>query len=314
MPYGILDVEWDVQITQEFLDTFFRQLTATKSSESSIVILYHKPADTQLVLTALTKTAYSQASHFFWHKTGHSSPTPQSSYTSTVEMGTMAFQPDRTKCNWNLGADPRGRHNFIECPAVTTYLKHADGSIVNPCQKPPELSQWLVSNHIKPGTNVLVIGAGAGGDVLGALEAGADVVAIEKDHRQFVTLGAELCRLAAEENEDDGAEDYKESDKKSRSNKSETRDAGTSESTSKQTKGQKASNQTNAPDKLPDCLICGEKVTKDDVAKGIVCESCDKNRILHEKCVQIAPNGKHVCPSHAVNLQSVGPSQQSQTY
>ena len=228
-------------------------------------------------------------------------------------MGTIAFMPDRTKCHWNMGNDPRERHNFIEHPAVTTYLKHPDGTVVNACQKPPELSRWFVGNHIKPGSNVLVIGAGAGGDVFGALEAGANVVAIEKDHQQFVSLGAELCKIAEEENVDEGNDEKMESDKKSKKGKSETNKPDTSDSIHKVPKGKKSSNQTSAPAVLPDCIICGEIITEDDVKNGYVCEACDKSRIVHKECLKKTANGRMACPSHAA-LQDSGAPEPSQTY
>ena len=202
LPYNILGEKWEFQITPEFMLSFLQQLVAATKAESSVLILWHKPADTQIVLTALDhhSVPYKQANHIYWWKTAeHAPPIPVSCYASSCEMATIAYAPDRTHCNWNMGLNPRDRQNFIATPSVTKYLKHPNGDTVNPCQKPPALAKWLIGNHIKPGSNVLICGAGAGGEVMGAIAAGANVVAVENDIVQFNALGAELCRLADEE-------------------------------------------------------------------------------------------------------------------
>ena len=297
------------------METLLRQLGATTSADSTVLMLWHKPADTQLILDALAKSSYVQPNHFYWHKQLHTSPTQVSSYTSSCEMGTMAYTPDRTKVNWNMGTDPRKRHNFIETPAVTTYLKDSQGAVVNPCQKPPQLAEWMVSNHIKPQSNVLVIGAGAGGDVIGAVEAGANVVAIEKDHKQFLALGAELVRLAKEDNEQEDDDDEKGDEEESNEASETTSSKGGASGRSGKKKTGKGKPNQSAQGKatVPDCLICGDPMTSEEYAKQFKCYGCTPSNPVHEDCLHDIGEGRYSCEAHLDTTVSAG-AKDSQAY
>lgn len=79
-----------------------------------------------------------------------------------------------------------------------TYAKHTDGTIINPCEKPPELARWFVST-IKPRDPWKLrplIGGGAGGDFIGAAQVAMNVVCVEKDERQFLALLKTLIQFA----------------------------------------------------------------------------------------------------------------------
>ena len=56
---------------------------------------------------------------------------------------------------------------------------------INPAQKPEALAQHFCHHHIPVGGTILIIGAGAGGSVFGALRSGVNVVAVENDNFQF---------------------------------------------------------------------------------------------------------------------------------
>ena len=89
--------------------------------------------------------------------------------------------------------NPQLRHNFIEMPQLTKRWKDSFGQIANPCQKPTELASWLLGSLCMPGTTIVVVGPGAGGgEVMGAVLRGINVVAIEKDKYQFEQLQAHL--------------------------------------------------------------------------------------------------------------------------
>lgn len=70
-----------------------------------------------------------------------------------------------------------------------------------------ELAKRLVKHHVTLGGNVLVLGPGAGGELMGAVAAGCNVVAVEKDVKQFNGLVAHLIKtknadIAADENKE----------------------------------------------------------------------------------------------------------------
>jgi predicted RNA methylase len=187
-PYGVTKQHWDKQIIKGDVNHIMRQFAAAQKGTSSVVFFLHKPTDSKLVKDIFTEAHYQEAANIFWHKTGHQTQTPVSAYTSSVEMGTIAFKPSRQQCNWTMSTDPRDRHNHIEIPSVTTYTKDEANDPINLCEKPPALSKWIISNHVAPGGTVLIIGAGSGGDVMGALQAGVNVVAVERDEQQFKSL------------------------------------------------------------------------------------------------------------------------------
>ena len=74
-----------------------------------------------------------------------------------------------------------------------------DHKVANLHEKPPENMRVLMANHSSPGNWVLVLGAGAGGEVLGAINAGLNVDAIERDARQFEGLRARLTQMQVDQ-------------------------------------------------------------------------------------------------------------------
>jgi hypothetical protein len=72
---------------------------------------------------------------------------------------------------------------------------YADGTVVNQHEKPPGLVQTFIKMHCSPGDNVLVIGAGAGGDVEGVIEARCNCICIEKDDKQYAALRGRMMSL-----------------------------------------------------------------------------------------------------------------------
>jgi hypothetical protein len=60
----------------------------------------------------------------------------------------------------------------------------------------------MLSKHCMPGTNVLMIGSGSGGDVYGATLAGCNVVAVERDLEQFTAIQRVLINRAQVEQDE----------------------------------------------------------------------------------------------------------------
>ena len=170
---------------------------AQNKAEKYAIFLWHTPKQTAMYLESLAEAKFSDATHLYWHKTEHGvHGTPVSQFTSSVEMGTLAFFPSRGEVTVNLNVDPRLRHNFIECPGLTKKYKDTTGQVVNPSQKPHELAAWLVVSMCIPGSTVLVIGAGAGGgEVLGALSKNCNVVCLENNVTQFDGLFRHLLQV-----------------------------------------------------------------------------------------------------------------------
>lgn len=194
-PYGLLNESWDHQITVEEVVNIIGQVVVSQRTfnHPCVAVVYHKPRDTDIILTALEKHKFQQFQHIYWYKgKQHSTPTPVRSYTNSVEMITLGFFPDIKKTKWNMDKDPRKRQNIIRASTPSDMVKDTSGKVVNPTQKPRAIMRKIIEHHLVDGDTVLVVGAGAGGDVLGCLDAGVNVVAVESDPWQYGYLQATL--------------------------------------------------------------------------------------------------------------------------
>lgn len=206
LPWGTLgnlgcieNVEWDKQVTDTGLNNVLKQVDALNGQDDYTCAMPCKPTDISLVTECLTNRGFVNITYLYWHKTGHSTPTPNLKYTSSVEVIVLGFKRTIQRCYTNLNSDPAKRHNFFEMKAVTARLKDEDGKDCNPTEKPWGLAKGLAECHCAPGDTVLVIGAGAGGDMFGAASAGRRVIAVEKDERQFKILCKQMSQLAEQQ-------------------------------------------------------------------------------------------------------------------
>ena len=249
-----------------------------------IFAIMHKPLDCQIVMQSFDQEGYVQMQQMFWHKEGHQTKTPECSYTNSVEMMTVGFKPDRSKCGWNMGHDPRNRHNFFECKGVTNYFKYEDGTIVNPCQKPPGLLRWLCKNHLHAGSTVLIIGAGSGADIIGATQACCNVVAVELDEKQFGRLQTTLvkyssateAKLGLDEEDDDSPQDKRLS-----------------------LGSRNSAEEDDNDDEEGSCVcpVCMVKLPHSAVDLDRVCSQCNNGLPLHINCVHKLNSGLWICLS-----------------
>ena len=185
MPYGITQEHWDIIHERLKMNKILKQCNASQDAEHYAIVLYHNIRQSGEVYESLRENGCKNISNLYWHKTDHWTPTPRYQYTSSVEVMTIGFIPNNERCSVKLDKDPKLRMNFIECPAIDQKSVDNDGTVVNPCEKPPEIMKWICENHCMPGQYVLIIGSGANGDVKGAILAGCNVVAVESDKRQF---------------------------------------------------------------------------------------------------------------------------------
>lgn len=296
MPYGIVNEDWDSVISDAKLDRIFKQFIAQNQTSTSFFFCWHTPSMTPQVSTAMTNNGFQEQQHLFWHKTDHYTQTPATSYTSSVEMGTIGFKPHRTAVPFNMAVDARHRHNFIEMPAVTTYEKDDHNMQVNPCQKPPGLSKWIVSNHCPPNSSVLVIGAGAGGDVLGALQAEVNVVAVESDERQY-----NLLHKIAQEWKCD--EDRKlRRDAELSLGISQSKSSSSCNSSSSGDVGQ-ANAGTGSSQGYGTCISCGVAFVHGEITYACDDEECLQADLeFHEDCTGMVENARF-CVEHVKKAQ-----------
>jgi len=145
--------------------------------------------------------------------------------------------------------------------------------------------ELLLKNHTNPGDWVLVVGAGAGGEVLGAIAAGLNVVAVERDPRQFKALKGRLNQLVVE-NEANLSAPKQKMKKKSKKKISEEKQQPEEEAPGSGSVG-------------GSCTVCG-KMSSDlqDLAQCVSC-SC----VLHKKCTQSESAGVFLCAKTCLSNQ-----------
>jgi hypothetical protein len=146
-----------------------------------------------------------------WHKPGQNEAGDPGRFTSSVETFIVAnYYGGQSKDNVQkaMSKNPLERHNLFDLRNLTVRLLHTDRTTVNAHQKPYGVIQWFLSRFVKPEDTIVVVGCGAGGDVLGAALSGHNVVAMERDEKQFLFMKGYLTTYKIPEIKD-GKEEEK---------------------------------------------------------------------------------------------------------
>lgn len=186
MPYGITQEAWDVLQSPKDFTKVLKQVAALQKSTSWVFFVWCNPVVVGELTKCFKDNGYGDTQMFYWVKPNHNTMTRVSSLTSSVENGILASYPHSGAVNWNVSLSSRERSNYTILPSVTTLSKNAMNNPVNPCQKPPLLSKFILEMNCMPSETVLVLGSGAMGDVKGAVLAGLNVIGIENDREQYI--------------------------------------------------------------------------------------------------------------------------------
>jgi hypothetical protein len=128
---------------------------------------------------------------------GYESPHSFTWYKSNQNVKGTNFPNREAASEWNVSRNPMKRHNIIIGPSLKMYWKK-DGTEepLNLYEKPGWVAGEIAVDHLKPGSTVVVPGAGAGGTVTGLLNRGMNVYAFERDPDQWSGLMNRLHALA----------------------------------------------------------------------------------------------------------------------
>ena len=270
LPYGYNLFPYDKQETVEGLIGKLKQFDAIQDADNYVVILWHKPMDTHIINEALKNRNIVHTSHMFWHKKDHIVMNqPTNRLVNSTEMGTIGYVPDMNKANFlNPNQDPKKRHNTISLPSVSKLAKNESGDPINVTEKPIKLGRWLLSTFCRPGSTILNVGCGAGGDIMAAIHAKLNVIAVEKDIEQFNALRIHLKNKASEYDQawEKGIsmqrliEGEMKSSKQQKSSSSNETATATSSSLSESLQQEPAVSPTKGRDRP--CLQCGDTLGK----------------------------------------------------
>lgn len=145
----------------------------------------------------LEKLGFQGVHPFFWIKSGVpvKETIPQ---TVNVETAIFAWSKSTTlspnnPSSYMLWKPEEKRYASIELPIVSHHFTFEKKT--NPAEKPPQLMEKICSRYCPPGGTVLIIGPGFGGDLEGALRAGCNVVAVEKNKFQYKAVCTRVSKL-----------------------------------------------------------------------------------------------------------------------
>ena len=258
MPFAKIPIDkapWDILMTAKELRNMLQGVTSINDLEGYHLALMIHWSQLSMVSETMTDQGFTNIMPIYWHKTEFQNSCQASELTSSVEIILLGKREASKGASafYELPHNPKERHNFFECPARVTPLVR-EGHRVNVTQKPPSVAKWIMQRYGKPNTKALIFGSGAGGDVLGCLEAGLSCVAVDKDRAQFEALYGHLAMMKAEETaslKDDEDEE--------------------------ETKKLKGPNE----DTVVECKVCGHNLEKKD---EVACKTCEV--MVHNGCMK----------------------------
>ena len=197
MPYGLLVAPWDNLLTDAEVETFFQQLAVVQRSRAHTLCLGCIWHDAGRMRRFMLEHSYSDIHIFGVYK-------PQQNTTGmewifALELYVVGYKQNIRACSLTFSdMNPVFRHNVIFSHQVSSKLKYAGAEEeVNTTQKNPNVASFLGRITCKPGSSALVIGAGSGSEVIGLARIGVNVVALERDGRQFRAMTERLTSEAA---------------------------------------------------------------------------------------------------------------------
>ena len=197
MPYGLGVAPWDVLFSDVEMETFFTQMACINRAVSfclMLSIVYH---DAGRVRAFMMRFGFVDIHPLYVYK-------PQQNTTGlewifAVEIMLVGYKGGIRDCQLTFqDMNPVFRHNLFFAHQVGSKLKYAgEDEVVNTTQKNPNVASALGRITCKPGSSALVLGAGSGSEVVGLARVGVNVVALERDHKQFKALTERLTSEAA---------------------------------------------------------------------------------------------------------------------
>jgi hypothetical protein len=181
------------------LRNMFQVFVATNERSSFKIVLCVHWRQTAMVARAAEEACQITDIQMVYAYKNRQNATGCNIFINAVEVFMILFKGKRADDNGLSFSSPNPvhRHNLIFVPYTDIKLKELSKKI-NPHQKSAILTEQIFKRCLLSEGTVFIAGAGAGGDVFGAVRAGARrVVAVENDIVQWKRLGEELTKHAA---------------------------------------------------------------------------------------------------------------------
>lgn len=197
MPYGMGLADWDVLLSDQELETLFQQLAVINRARAHCLVLGCVWHEVGRIRTAMALNAYLDIHPLFVYKPQQN--TSGMEWISAVEVLVVGYKGGIKACSLTFSdMNPVFRHNVIFSHQVGAKRKFPGELVeVNTTQKNPHVASALGRIMCSPGATALVLGAGSGSEVLGLARVGVNVVAVERDGKQFRALCERVTSEAA---------------------------------------------------------------------------------------------------------------------
>ena len=187
-PYGLGMVPWDaVALTAGDYDDNCRTIRAISTTGAMTLASYCHWSQLGDLSWAMAQNGFKNIMPHYWYKQGLN-VLAGPGYANAVECMLLGTASSTTIPQTYFSKNPLERHNFVAAKALQVKTKDSDGNVINCTEKPPEPVRGIIRNYCHPGSTVLCLCAGAGGELRACIAEGLDCVGVEKDPVQFKHL------------------------------------------------------------------------------------------------------------------------------
>ena len=197
MPYGMNLAAWDVLLPDADVESLFQQLAVINRATAHCLVLGCIWHDLGRMRVAMLANGYCDV-----HVLGVYKPQQNTTgfdWINALELMVVGYKGGMKACKLTFAEmNPVFRHNVFFSHQVGPKRRFPGEDVpVNTTQKTPIVASHLGRIMCQPGTRALVLGAGSGSEVVGLARVGVNVVAVERDYKQFRALAERLTTEAA---------------------------------------------------------------------------------------------------------------------
>ena len=204
MPFGLKREAWDQHAPSgEAFCRWIKKLSAVAGCERFYLAFVYRQDLFEEYRKACESAHLSTCIPWYWYKPNLNIEN-KSTINAVETIGISEYQQDgkyglqKWPSQEVAFRNPLQRHNMLTIDGVTTRAKDTNGKVVNQHEKPPELLFQLNRRFGIRGSTVVIIGAGCGGDVVGAIPGPQQcTIALEPDPDQFKCLVRRITNLAS---------------------------------------------------------------------------------------------------------------------
>jgi hypothetical protein len=193
----IPNCEWDAKLfDHDEWRSILQDLRHLSGGIGWAIAIYLMPEMYSLIFNVLKECAFVGITPFYWIKTDTNHNGAPSQFLNAVQMLVVASSSsEHLKLQKGFPVNPHHRLNSRFAHGVRTPYKHSrTGQVLNPTEKPGEIAEFFCNMYLRGlrTQRAIVLGSGAGGDVMGVLRAGYNVIYIDSDKDQQEQLAQRI--------------------------------------------------------------------------------------------------------------------------